>query len=83
MTVEINYKTNPSKRNQGNLALFVDDNYNISGLKKHISNSEFSYIHDLLKINDKKKNIITFDINSKKKIILLGYLINSFIFAVH
>ncbi len=72
MTVEINYKTNPSKRNQGNLVLFVDDNYNISGLKKHISNSEFSYIHDLLKINDKKKNIITFDINSKKKIILVS-----------
>ena len=50
MTIEINYKTNPSKINQGNLVLFVDDNYNISGLKKHISNSEFSYIHDLLKI---------------------------------
>ena len=72
MNVEINYKINPSKRNQGNLVLFVDDNYNISGLKKHISNSEFSYIHDLLKINDKKKNIITFDINSKKKIILVS-----------
>ena len=41
MTVKINYKTV-----SGLLVLFVDEKFNISGLKKHISNSEFSYISD-------------------------------------
>jgi leucyl aminopeptidase len=49
MTVQINYKTNSSNKASSNLVLFVDKKFNISGLKKHISNSEFSYISDLLK----------------------------------
>ena len=67
MTVKINYNVSPSKKNLDNQVVFVDDNFNISGLKTHISRNEFSYIYDLININDKKKNIITFDISSKKK----------------
>jgi len=52
MTIQINYKTNNSKKVSSNLVLFVDEKFNISGLKKHISNSEFSYISDLLKNSD-------------------------------
>ena len=48
MTIQINYKTSYSKKVSSNLVLFVDEKFNISGLKKHISNSEFSYIADLL-----------------------------------
>ena len=36
-------------------------------LKKHISHEEFSYISYLLKNSDLKKNLLFFEINSKKK----------------
>ena len=58
MTIQINYKTNSLNKNSSNLVLFVDEYYNISGLKKHISNTEFSYISDLLKTSDLKKDLI-------------------------
>ena len=70
MTVQINYKNSNSKKSSSNLVLFVDEKFNISGLKKHFSNSEFSYISDLLKNNDLKKDLFVFEINSKKTIFL-------------
>ena len=45
---------------------------NVSKLKKHISSSEYSFVSDLLKTTDLKKKIVTFDISSKKKIILIS-----------
>ena len=70
MTVQINYKSNNSKKILSNLVLFVDEKFNINSLKKHISNSEFSYIADLLKTSDLKKDLLLFEINSKKTIFL-------------
>ncbi len=67
MTVQINYKNSLSKKNSCNLVLFVDEKFDISKLKKHISSSEYSFISDLLKITDLKKKIVTFDLSSKKK----------------
>ena len=72
MTVQINYKNSGSKKNLSNLVLFVDEKFNINGLKKHILNSEFSYISDLLKNSDLKKNLLVFEINSKKTIFLIS-----------
>ncbi len=72
MTVQINYKNSNLKLNSTNLVLFVDEKFNISGLKKYISNSEFSYISDLLRTSDLKKNILFFEINSKKTIFLIS-----------
>ena len=72
MTVQINYKNSSSKKVSSNLVLFVDEKFNISGLKKHISNSEFSYISDLLKNSDLKKDLLVFEINSKKTIFLVS-----------
>ena len=72
MTVQINYKTSNSKKVSSNLVLFVDEKFNISGLKKYISNSEFSYISDLLKNSDLKKDLLVFEINSKKTIFLVS-----------
>ena len=66
MTVQINYKISTKKSTSSNLVLFVDEKFNIGGLKKHISNFEFSYISDLLKNNDLKKDLLVFEINSKK-----------------
>jgi len=72
MTVQINYKNSGSKKILANFILFVDEKFNISSLKKYVSNQEFSYISDLLKTTDIKKNLLVFDINSKKKIILVS-----------
>jgi len=72
MTVQINYKNAGSGKNLTNLVLFVDDNFNINVLKKHLSNTEFSYISDLLKNSDLKKKLLFFKINSKKTIFLVS-----------
>ena len=72
MTVQINYKSSNSKKISTNHVLFVDEKYNISGLKKYFSNSEFSYISDLLKNSDLKKDLLVFEINSKKTIFLVS-----------
>ena len=70
MAVQINYNTSSSNRANSNIVLFVDEKFNISGLKKYILKSEFSYVSDLLKNSDLKKDLLVFDINSKKTIFL-------------
>ena len=68
ITIQINYKSSKSKKDLSNLVLFVDEKFNIAGLNKNISKSEFSYISDLLKTSDLKKDLLFFEINSKKTI---------------
>ena len=72
MTIQINYKNRDLKKITSNLVLFVGENFNIDGLNKHISRNEFSYISDLLKSSDLKKDILNFEINSKKTIFLVS-----------
>ena len=72
MTVQINYNSSKSKKDLSNLVLFVDEKFNIAGLKKNISKPEFSYISDLLKTSDLKKDLLFFEINSKKTIFLVS-----------
>jgi len=72
MTIQINYKSSKSKKDLSNLVLFVDEKFNIAGLNKNISKSEFSYISDLLKTSDLKKDLLFFEINSKKTIFLVS-----------
>ena len=69
MTIQINYKNSGFKTPSTNLVLFANEKFNISTLRKYISNTEFSYINDLLKTNDLKKNLFVFEVSSKKKII--------------
>jgi len=69
MTVQVLYK---NKDNSNNLVLFTDEKFSIDNLKKYISNSEFSYIKDLLKTGDLKKNLFIFEPSSKKKIVLIS-----------
>jgi len=72
MSIKINYTKKASNKSTSNLVLFVDEKFNTSSLKKYLSNTEISYINDLLKNSDLKKNMFFYEINSKKKIILIS-----------
>ena len=72
MTIKINYTNKTINKAASNLVFFCDEKYNIGGVKKYISNNEFSYVNDLIRTIDVKKNLIIFEINSKKKIILIS-----------
>ena len=72
MTVQVLYQNSKLNKSSANLVLFVEENFNISSLKKHILNTEFLYISDLLKTCNLKKNLLVFEVNSKKKIILIS-----------
>ena len=67
MSVKINYSKIKTGKSSGNLVLFTDDKFSINSSKKYLSNSEFSYISDLLKTSDLKKNLFVFEVNSKKR----------------
>ena len=73
MNIRINFKKRVFNKSSGNSILFVDEKFNIPTLKKYISNSEYKYISDLIKTKDLKKRIISFEINSRKKIILVSF----------
>ena len=70
MTIKNNYRNGLIKKEFSNLVVFSDEKYNISTLKKHISSSEHNFVKDLIKTMDLKKKILSFDISSKRKIIL-------------
>ncbi len=72
MTVQINYKNSGFKNTANNLVLFVGENFDIKGLKQTISKTEYSYIAEMLKNSDLKKDILFFEINSKKSIFLVS-----------
>ena len=78
MNILVNLKKKALNKLNANLILFVDEKFNINGLKKYISNSEYSYILDLLNNKDTKRKIITFDISSKKKILLVSFQVDVF-----
>ena len=59
MSIKISYISKSIGKSPGNAILFVNEKFNIGSLKKYVSESEFSYINDLLKNSDlKKKNFI-------------------------
>ena len=72
MSIKISVKKNINNKDIRNYVLFCDEKFNIASLKKYVSNNEFSYISDLLKTNDLKKDLLLFEINSKKTIYLIS-----------
>ena len=70
MSIKLNYLKKIGSKSS-NLVLFCDEKYSTEGLKKYLSNDEYSYINDLLKTVDQKKNLFVFEVSSKKKIINL------------
>ncbi len=72
MSIKINYSNRSDKKSTENLVLFANEKFNINALKKYLSNSEFSYINDLLKSSDLKKSLLVFEFSSKKKIVIIS-----------
>ena len=72
MSIQINYKNNNLKKISMNLILFVDEKFNINGVKKYLASSEIYYLNDLLKTSDLTKNLLVFEVTSKKKIVLVS-----------
>ena len=72
MTVKINYSNKKISVSSSNLILFSNDKFKTSGVKNLLTKDEFSYINDLLKTSDLKKNILVFELSSKKKIVLIS-----------
>ena len=72
MSIKINYSFKSVNKAPANLIYFVDEDFSLKRLEKIISSSEFSYISDLLKNSDLKKNFLVFKINSKKTIYLVS-----------
>ena len=67
MTIKISYTNKPASKTSSNTILFVDEKFSLGNIKRYVSNSEYSYINDLVKTIDLKKNIFAFELNSKKK----------------
>ena len=67
MSIKINYKNSGLKKPSNNQVLFSDDKFSLKPLIKYITDQEFSYINDLLKTSDLKKNLFVFELSSKKK----------------
>ena len=67
MSIKISFNKSIKGKLSSNLVLFIDDKFNTKLIKRYITTSEFSFVSDLLKINDLKKNLLVFDLNSKKK----------------
>ena len=76
MSLKIKYLKTKYKPSS-NIVLFSDEKFNINKLKRHFSNNEFSYVNDLLKSSDLKKNLLVFELSSKKKIVLVSIKKNS------
>ena len=72
MSIKLNYSKKISSKPTSNIVLFCDEKYSVNGFKKYLSNTEFSYINDLQKTIDFKKNLFVFEVNSKKKIVLIS-----------
>ena len=72
MSVKINYLKNKNNNLSSNLVLFVNEKFSTDNIRKYISNNEYSYISELLKKHDSKKNISVYELTSNKQIILIS-----------
>ncbi len=72
MSIKINYSSKTYNKSSDNIVLFSNEKFNITNLEKYLSETEYSYIQDLLKTSDLKKNLLVFEVNSKKKIVIVS-----------
>ena len=72
MPIKINYLNKTITETSENLVLFLNDKFNTNSASKYLTSTELTYINDLLKTSDLKKNLLVSELNSKKKLILVS-----------
>ena len=72
MSVKISYSNKKFTNSLSNIVFFTNEKFNIKDFRKNLSDSEFFFISDLLKTSDFKKNILIFELSSKRKVILVS-----------
>ena len=72
MSISINYKNKQISKNIINNVFFINEEKNISSLRKFLTKAQFLFVSDLIKSKNLKQKIISFELNSKKKIILIS-----------
>ena len=63
MTIQINYKTNNLNKASSNLVLFVNEKFNIVGLKKYISRQTKIPIDEIERRSERKQKALTYASN--------------------
>ena len=71
MSIKINYSNYSKDKTTNVYTLFTKENFNTKYIVTFFSNPEITYIQNILKKRDLKKNILSFDLNSKTKIVLI------------
>ena len=72
MPIKISYNKKATDKISSNTVLFVDEKFSTDKIRKYFLNNEFLFIKDLLRTSDLKKKILVFEVNSKKKIVLIS-----------
>ena len=71
MTVKINYLKNTNLNSQSNNVFFVKDKFEVNSLKFFFSSNELEKIKKIIKKKNTKKNIIAFELDINKVVILV------------
>jgi len=74
MTVKINYLKKFNNKIGGNYVFLVKDNFTINPFKNFLNKNEILHVSEILKKKNIKKNILFFDLDAKKTIILVKVL---------
>ena len=72
MSVKISYLNKSIGALSGNVILFVNEKFSTKNLNNYLKKTELTYINELLRTSDLKKNIFVYELNSKRKIILIS-----------
>jgi leucyl aminopeptidase len=72
MNVQFYYLKNTINRSNLSSIIFINDKNNLESIKNQVSKSDYLFISDLIKSKDPKKQILTFEINSKKTFFLIS-----------
>ena len=76
MSIKINYIKKYNTNAQKDIALFVNEKFEISHLKKFLNKNELIFLEKILKKKNVSKKIISFDLNSHKSLIIVKVLKN-------
>ena len=79
MNIKVNFNLKLNNKTSTNLVIFFRDRFKFGNLNSFLNIKEIENLNEILKKKDHKKNIISFNINGKKTIILVNIKKNIYI----